>query len=95
MTLNKVKIWYRPAQKAEYPNSIAANSALPCCDHERQTDDFDVWHLTRRSITFHDDHITLSLPSSKTEPFRQRVTLTIAEVDDSACAVASLQHLYK
>lgn len=59
------------------------------------TNDFDAWHLTRRSITFQDDHITLSLPSSKTDPFRRGVTLTIAEVDDSACAVASLRHLYK
>lgn len=61
----------------------------------RQTDDFHTWHLTRRSIAFQDDHITLSLPSSKTDPFRRGVTLTIAKVDDTACAVASLRHLYK
>ena len=62
---------------------------------ERKTDDFDAWHLTRRSITFQEDCITLSLPSSKTDPFRRGVTLTIAEVQDSACAVASLRHLCK
>lgn len=62
---------------------------------ERKTDDFDAWYLTRRSITFQEDHITLSLPSSKTDPFCRGVTLTIAEVQNSACAVASLRHLYK
>lgn len=62
---------------------------------ERKTNNFEAWHLTRRSITFQKDHITLSLSSSKTDPFRRGVTLTIAEINDSACAVASLRHLYK
>ena len=62
---------------------------------KRKNNDFDAWHLTRRSITFQEDHITLSLPRSKTDPFRRGVTLTLAEVQDSACAIAFLRHLYK
>lgn len=62
---------------------------------ERKTTDFDAWHLTRRSITFQKDYITLSLSSSKTDTFCHTVTLTITEVQDSVCAMASLRYLYK
>ena len=37
-------------------------------------------------------HITL--PASKTDPFRQGVTLTIAATGDEACAVSALQRLF-
>lgn len=62
---------------------------------EWENDDFEAWHLTRKSVNFQEDHITIFLPSSKTDPFRRGITLPIAEVNDSACAVASLRHLYK
>lgn len=62
---------------------------------DRQQEDFDQWFLTRRSVRFHDDHIELTLPASKTDPFRQGVTLTIAASSDDACAVKALNHLFK
>lgn len=62
---------------------------------KRNINDFDAWHLTHRSITFQKDYITLFLSSSKTDLFCRGVTLTIAEMQDSVYAIASLSHLYK
>ena len=56
---------------------------------------FDQWHLTRKSIRFEADHLQLSLPVSKTDPFRRGITLTIAATNDVACALASLTNLYR
>ena len=55
--------------------------------------EFDRWHITRGSVTLHKDHMELSLPSSKTDPFRRGILLTIAAADDDACPVRSLRHL--
>ena len=60
-------------------------------EHEEE---FHKWFLTRRSVSFHDDYIELSLPASKTDPFRQGVTLTIAATGDEACAVTALRRLF-
>ena len=57
--------------------------------------EFDRWHITRGSVTLHKDHMELSLPSSKTDPFRRGVLLTIAAADDDACPVRSLRHLFE
>ena len=57
-------------------------------------EEFHKWFLTRRSVNFYDDYIELSLPASKTDPFRQGVTLTIAATGDEACAVAALRRLF-
>ena len=53
------------------------------------------WNLTRRSISLFEDRLFLVLPSSKTDPFRKRVTLTTAAASDNACALRSLQNLSK
>ena len=37
---------------------------------DRAAPDFASWFLTRRSITLHEDYLELSLPASKTDPFR-------------------------
>lgn len=58
------------------------------------TPDFRNWHMTRGSILLSDDRVQLSLPVSKTDPFRQGVTLTISATGDEACAVAALKHLF-
>ena len=58
-------------------------------------DEFHKWFLTRRSVRFHDDHIELILPASKTDPFRQGVALTIAATGDEACAVTALGRLFR
>jgi len=47
------------------------------------------WHLTRSSVILLNDSLELTLPSSKTDPFRRGVTLTIAATGDEACARAS------
>ena len=55
--------------------------------------DFAKWHLTRRNVRLYKDHIELSIPSSKTDPFRRGITLTIAAGSDEACPLRSLTNL--
>lgn len=62
---------------------------------DRQDEDFCQWFLTRRSVRFHEDHLELTLPASKTDPFRQGITLTIAATGDDACPVQALRHLFQ
>ena len=62
---------------------------------DRQASDFSQWFLTRRSVRLHEDHLELTLPVSKTDPFRRGITLTVAASGDQACAVSSLRHLFK
>ena len=57
--------------------------------------EFDRWHVTRGSVTLHKDHMELSLPSSKTDPFRRGILLMIAAADDEACPVRSLRRLFE
>ena len=54
--------------------------------------------MTRGSAQFYPTQGTpkrllLTLPASKTDPFRRGITLTIAAAGDSACAVTALYHL--
>lgn len=56
--------------------------------------EFQNWYITRGSVLLSEDRLQLSLPASKTDPFRQGVTLTIAATGDEACAVAALRHLF-
>ena len=46
-------------------------------------------------MTLLDDYLELTLPSSKTDPFRNRVTLSIASALDNACPVSSLRNLFE
>src|SRR5271154_2497859 len=55
--------------------------------------EFDRWHIAR--VTLHKDHMELSLPSSKTGPFRCGILLTIAAADDDSCQVRSLRRLFE
>ena len=57
--------------------------------------DFSQWFLTRRSVTLHEDHLELTLPASKTDPFRRGITLKIAASGDEACPVQALRHLFR
>jgi hypothetical protein len=58
--------------------------------------DFSTWHVTRRSVQFHDDsRLYLTLPASKTDPFRMGITIIIAAAPDAACPVKSLRHLFE
>ena len=36
-----------------------------------ESPEFSKWFLTRRSVTLHKDHLELTLPASKTDPFRR------------------------
>lgn len=60
---------------------------------EAQDPSFGSWHLTRGSIRLEADKLYLSLPASKTDPFRRGITLTIASSEDEACAVRSVRNL--
>ena len=64
----------------------------------RAEGEFHQWHMTRSSAQFHPTQGTprqllLTLPASKTDPFRRGITLNIAAAGDSACAVTALHHL--
>jgi len=52
-------------------------------------------NLTRRSIQFKEDRLPLTLPSSKTDPFRKGVTITLSASSDTACPVTAKRHLYE
>ena len=60
-----------------------------------RTADFSKWFLTRRSVRLFDDHLELTLPASKTDPFRRGVTLTIAASGDDACPVEAIRYLFR
>ena len=56
---------------------------------------FPNWFLTKSSIRLiqHDEHIELTLPASKTDPFRQGIQLIIAGSHDEACPVRAMKQL--
>ena len=60
-----------------------------------RTADFSKWFLTRRSMRLFDNHLELTLPASKTDPFRRGVTLTIAASGDDACPVEAIRYLFR
>ena len=62
-------------------------------DHDKA--DFKQWFLTRHSIALFKDHLELTLPASKTDPFRRGTTLTVAAAGDDACPVRAIRHLFR
>ena len=56
---------------------------------------FRNWFLTKRSInlTTGGKHLELTLPASKTDPFRHGIRLLIAASNDEACPVAAITRL--
>ena len=63
--------------------------------HDLSEVDFHKWFLTRRSVRFHDGYIKLTLPASKTDPFRQGVTITVTATGDEAYTVTALRRLFR
>lgn len=64
-------------------------------ERDLEDEDFAEWFLTRKSVKLYEDHLKLTLPSSKTDPFRQGVTLNVAATNDDACAVRALRQLFR
>ena len=58
------------------------------------SDDFSQWHVTRASMKLRATYMELHLPASKTDPWRQGVSISIAATGDNACPIRSLQHLF-
>jgi integrase len=50
-------------------------------------------HLTWRSVDIRTDRLLLTIPTSKTDPFRHGVTLTISPAPDAACPLVAIQNL--
>jgi hypothetical protein len=50
-------------------------------------------HLSWRSVDIRADRLLLTIPTSKTDPFRHGVTLTISPASDAACPLAAIQNL--
>jgi hypothetical protein len=55
--------------------------------------EFARWHLTWRSVDIQPDRLLLTIPASKTDPFRQGVTLTISPASDPACPLVAIRNL--
>jgi hypothetical protein len=50
-------------------------------------------HLTWRLVDIQSDRLLLTIPTSKTDPFRHGVTITISPAPDAACPLAAIQNL--
>lgn len=57
--------------------------------------DFALYHLTRNSVTFPEDKIYLHIPSSKTDPFRRGITITVAATGERTFPRFALLDLFK
>jgi len=53
-----------------------------------------LFHLSRSSVQFQPDFVTLHLPSSKTDPYRQGTLIPLASSPDIACPVTALSSLF-
>ena len=56
---------------------------------------YSKWYLTKQSIRMAEDetYMELTLPASKTDPFRKGMTLTIAASSDIGCPVQAMKRL--
>ena len=61
---------------------------------DRSDPAFAAYNLTRQSARLETEKLYLSLPASKTDPFRKGITLIIAATHDEACPVGSLRNLF-
>ena len=54
---------------------------------------FSKWFLTKQSIRMSDDgtYMELTVPASKTDPFRKGITLTIAASTDAGCPINAMK----
>jgi len=52
-------------------------------------------YVSRQHITFINDSVSLFLPSSKTDQYRQGVTIHLASVNSPLCPVSALHHLFE
>jgi hypothetical protein len=57
--------------------------------------EFAQWDLTQGSIQFEEDRLLLTLPSSKSNPFRIEVTITLSASNDTTCPGMAIWHLYE
>lgn len=62
--------------------------------YDKVESDFSSWNLTRGSVSLSEDRLFLVIPSCKTDPFCQEVTLTISAASDGAGAIKSLNNLF-
>lgn len=85
---------YEATLRAAY--SLAFAAFLRCGEfiyttEEAASSGFNEWHLIRNSVDIQTDRMMISLPASNIDPFRKGITLTVAAVDDEACAVAAMK----
>lgn len=65
-----------------------------CTTRDLTTFDFQKWHITNASINLKlDIGVSLTLPASKTDPFRTGVTVRMPTTNDEACPKAALLNL--
>lgn len=56
---------------------------------------FQEFFCTRRSVRLNNQSLTLTLPASKTDPWRRGVSLQIAASNDATCPVAAMRYLFE
>ena len=81
---------------------VAHTGFLWACEITRTTNDlihghaeFAQWILTRSCIQLEEDQLLLTLPSSKMDPCRKGVTITLSAASDAACRITAMWHLYE
>jgi integrase len=60
-------------------------------------EEFARWHLTRRSVQIveQNQYMLLTLPASKSDYYREGVTITLAAAADQACPVTAMMDLFQ
>ena len=58
------------------------------------SNNFSQWHVIRASMKLRVTYMKLYLSISKIDFWRQEIFISIAAIDDNACSIRSLQHLF-
>ena len=61
---------------------------------KQKNSDFARWHLTRDFVTLKKNSMSLRLSFSKTNSWRQRVTIFIVAIDDIVCSIKTIKQLF-
>jgi hypothetical protein len=59
------------------------------------SDQHHQFHLSRKHVSFQEDHVTLMLPMSKTDPYRRGTTIHLPSSFSPLCPVIALTQLFR
>ena len=61
---------------------------------DTQTNDFENWFVTRNHVSLSKNNLTLDISISKIDTFKRGISILIATINDVACSLKSLRHLF-